>query len=167
MNPWIPVLLGSLIVLSGCHRAPAAPSPGTEAASSAQAFPTITVYKNATCGCCEGWIEHLREAGFTVTAHDMDNLASVKERVGVPYGMGSCHTAEVDGYFIEGHVPAQDLKRLLVERPKAKGLVVPGMPIGSPGMEDPSGRVDAYAVMIIDTDGKPSVYARHGEGGRP
>ena len=92
----------------------------------------------------------------------MNDLGAIKERVGIPYGMGSCHTAEVDGYFVEGHVPAEDIKRLLHERPDAKGLVVPGMPAGSPGMEVPSGQVDRYEVILVGKDGKTSVFATHG-----
>jgi len=88
----------------------------------------------------------------------------VKQRVGIPYGKGACHTAEVDGYFVEGHVPIDDVKRLLRERPDAKGLTVPGMPMGSPGMEVPSGQVQPYAVLLVARDGSTSVYSRHGTG---
>lgn len=133
-----------------------------EVAVAAAAAPAVVVNKTPTCGCCGVWVKHLQAAGFTVKVNDLENLAPIKERVGVPFGMGSCHTAEVDGYFIEGHVPADDIKRLLRERPKAKGLVVPGMPAGSPGMEVPSGRVDRYDVMLIGSDGKPTVFATHG-----
>jgi hypothetical protein len=123
----------------------------------------MVVYKSATCGCCKLWVQHLSEAGFSVEANDVDNMQPVKERVGVPYGMGSCHTAEVGGYFVEGHVPAEDVKRLLRERPNAKGLTVPGMPSGSPGMEVPSGSVQPYEVLLVAKDGSTSVFARHGQ----
>jgi hypothetical protein len=131
-------------------------------ATAASTTPTIVVNKTPTCGCCGVWVKHLQAAGFTVRVNDLENLAPIKERVGVPYGMGSCHTAEVDGYFVEGHVPADDIKRLLSQRPQAKGLTVPGMPAGSPGMEVPSGRVDRYDVLLVGKDGKTSVYATHG-----
>ena len=124
--------------------------------------PTIVINKTPTCGCCGAWVKHLEQAGFATEVHNMNDLGAVKERVGIPYGMGSCHTAEVDGYFVEGHVPAEDIKRLLHERPDAKGLVVPGMPAGSPGMEVPSGQVDRYEVILVGKDGKTSVFATHG-----
>ena len=133
------------------------------AASAPTAQPAIVVNKTPTCGCCGVWVKHLQAAGFQVQVHDHENLAPIKERVGVPFGMGSCHTAEVDGYFIEGHVPADDIKRLLREKPAAKGLTVPGMPAGSPGMEVPSGRVDRYDVLLVGKDGKTTVFATHGE----
>lgn len=139
------------VMLAGC-------SPSTAETS----LPLVKVHKNATCGCCKIWVDRLRAAGFQVEAIDVDNLNAVKQRVGLPYGMGSCHTAEVDGYFVEGHVPVEDIKRLLRERPKAKGLAVPGMPVGSPGMEVPSGEVQPYDVMLVGPDGKATVYSHHG-----
>jgi hypothetical protein len=138
------------IVLSGCSQSTAE-----------TALPGVTVYKSASCGCCKIWVERLRAAGFEVQTHDVDNLNSVKQRVGIPYGMGSCHTAEVDGYFVEGHVPVEDIKRLLRERPKAKGITVPGMPAGSPGMELPSGKTEKYDVLLVAPDGSTSVFAQH------
>jgi len=132
------------------------------AAAASVATPMIIVNKTPTCGCCGLWVKHLQAAGFAVQVHDLENLAPIKERVGVPYGMGSCHTAEAGGYFIEGHVPAEDIKRLLSEKPAAKGLTVPGMPAGSPGMEVPSGRIDRYDVLLVDKQGKTSVFATHG-----
>lgn len=131
--------------------------------AAAAATPTVIVNKTPTCGCCGAWVKHLQTAGFAVQVHDLENLAPIKERLGVSYGMGSCHTAEVAGYFVEGHVPAEDIKRLLSDRPEAKGLAVPGMPAGSPGMEVASGRVDRYDVMLIGKDGKASVFAVHGD----
>jgi hypothetical protein len=126
------------------------------------AGPRVVVYKSESCGCCKLWVQHLQQAGFSTEVHNVDNLGPIKERVGVPAGKGSCHTGEVGGYFIEGHVPAQDVKRLLREKPAAKGLTVPGMPLGSPGMEVPSGQVDAYEVLLVAKDGSTSVFARHG-----
>lgn len=129
--------------------------------SAIAAGPLVVVHKNASCGCCDGWVSHMRKAGFDVQVRNVDNMSPVKERVGVPYGKGSCHTAEVAGYFIEGHVPASDVKRLLAEKPAAKGLVLPGMPLGSPGMEMPDGRKQAYTVELVGRDGATSAYAKH------
>ena len=122
----------------------------------------VIVHKSEGCICCEAWVKHLQGAGFTVRVIEESNLGPIKEQVGVPVGKGSCHTAEVQGYFLEGHVPASDLQRLLRERPKAKGLVVPGMPPGSPGMEVPSGRFAAYEVLLVALDGTTTVFAKHG-----
>lgn len=127
---------------------------GARAANTA----TIDVYKSATCGCCEDWITHLRKNGFTVNAHDVANPSDYREKFGMPRELGSCHTGMVQGYALEGHVPAADVKRLLAERPKAIGLAVPSMPMGSPGMEGP--RADAYDVFLVQANGRRSVY-RH------
>jgi hypothetical protein len=137
-------------------------SPLVARAADSAAGPRVVVYKSESCGCCKLWVQHLEQAGFSTEVHDVGNLGPIKERVGVPAGKGSCHTAEVGGYFLEGHVPAQDVKRLLREKPAAKGLTVPGMPLGSPGMEVPSGQVDAYEVLLVAKDGSTSVFARHG-----
>lgn len=126
-------------------------------------LPSVTVYKSPSCGCCRLWVQHLVRAGFPVQVKNVGNMNPVKQRVGIPVGLGSCHTAEVGGYFVEGHVPAQDIKRLLREHPRAKGLVVPGMPAGSPGMEVPSGQVRPYEVLLVADDGKTSSFARHGQ----
>jgi len=131
-------------------------------AAAGSATPRVVVHKSDSCGCCKLWVQHLLDAGFNVEAHDVDNLAEIKQRVGVPPAKGSCHTAEVSGYFIEGHVPATDIKRLLREKPSAKGLTVPGMPAGSPGMEVPSGQVAPYDVLLVAKDGSTSVFAHHG-----
>lgn len=143
--------IGAMFV-AGCTRA---------AEPAGRTGPLVTVYKNESCGCCKAWVEHLQQAGFAVQAHDLDNLGPIKERVGIPVAMGSCHTAEVEGYFVEGHVPAPDIQRLLREKPTAKGLTVPGMPAGSPGMELPSGKTQAYDVFLIAKDGTRSVYEHH------
>ena len=134
---------------------------GCSKTTGASRGPLIVVFKNESCGCCKLWVAHLESAGFTAQVHDIDNLGPIKERVGVPYGMGACHTAEVGDYFVEGHVPAQDIERLLREKPDAKGLTVPGMPMGSPGMEVPSHQVQAYDVLLVAKDGTTSVYAHH------
>ena len=104
-------------------------------ASAAAPKPAINVSKDPNCGCCTGWVEHLRNNGFTATVTDTKDMPAVKTRLGVPEKLASCHTAEIAGYVIEGHVPAHAINRLLAEKPKARGLAVPGMPIGSPGME--------------------------------
>ncbi len=122
--------------------------------------PVIEVYKSANCGCCHLWVEHLRASGFTVKARDVANPSDYREKFGVPNELGSCHTGFVAGYALEGHVPAQEIKRLLAERPKAKGLAVPGMPLGSPGME--GSRKDSYDVILIQADGRHKVYRHYG-----
>jgi hypothetical protein len=111
---------------------------------------TIQVYKTPTCGCCTKWIEHLRADGFTVEATNMSDLAALKAMNGVSTELSSCHTALVEGYVLEGHVPASDVRKLLAERPQIAGLAVPGMPMGSPGMEHPDPkRHEAYDVLAF------------------
>ncbi|KHF25104.1 metal-binding protein [Solemya velum gill symbiont] len=119
----------------------------------------VIVYKSPTCGCCNEWVDHLRSNGFTVSTRDRSNMQPIKQEFGVQAGLQSCHTATVDGYFIEGHVPAKDIKRLLSEKPEISGLTVPGMPMGSPGME--GHRKDSYAVLEVDPDNNTSVYAQY------
>jgi hypothetical protein len=132
----------------------------TSAAWAGPAAPVIDVYKSPTCGCCTNWIDHLKANGFTVRSYDTTDVARHKARLGIPAGYDSCHTAEVGGYVIEGHVPAKDIKRLLREKPQARGLTVPGMPIGSPGMEQ-GGHKDPYEVILLDENGAPRVYSRY------
>lgn len=125
--------------------------------------PRLEVWKSPTCGCCGDWIAHMREAGFEVEIHDTGNTAA-RARLGLPSRYGSCHTATIDGYVIEGHVPAADVVRLLRERPKALGLAVPGMPIGSPGMDGPEygGRKDPYDTLLVERGGGGHrVFAAH------
>ncbi|KGM51612.1 hypothetical protein N792_07940 [Lysobacter concretionis Ko07 = DSM 16239] len=143
------------------HPAPDAPVQSPVPAQSA--LPLMVVSKSPNCGCCQLWVEHMEHAGFTVQVVNTNNVNAIKERVGIPYGKGSCHTAEVDGYFVEGHIPADDIKRLLTERPEGKGLVVPGMPAGSPGMELPDGRVQPYVVELVAYDGTTSAFAHHAD----
>lgn len=121
----------------------------------------IIVYKSPTCGCCNKWITHLEQNGFKVKSEDMRNVTPKKIEFGITPQNASCHTAVINGYVVEGHVPAKDIKRLLKEKPKnIKGLTVPGMPIGSPGMEQ-GDRKDPYNVMAIGKDGRTSVYSRY------
>jgi hypothetical protein len=144
------------ILSSGCGEADAAPEGAYQVASN-QELPTVLVYKTPTCGCCNGWIEHLQAAGFTVDARDVRDIMTVKQDGGVPVSMSSCHTAIVDGYVVEGHVPAEQVKRLLAERPEVAGIAVPGMPIGSPGMEGPGAQ--PYEVLSFTHDGHAEVFA--------
>jgi hypothetical protein len=123
------------------------------------AGPKISVFKTATCGCCAKWVEHLKAAGFDVEVQNVPSTAEYRQKYGVPEQLQSCHTAVVGGYSIEGHVPVREIQRLLKSGVKAKGLAVPGMPAGSPGMEGP--RSDAYSVLLFDAAGKTSVYQRY------
>jgi hypothetical protein len=122
--------------------------------------PSVTVYKTPTCGCCSKWVKHLEDHGFSVQTHDLPDLSSLKRQNGVPWQLASCHTAIVDGYVIEGHVPAEDIERLLDLSPSVSGLAVPGMPIGSPGMEGPN--PEAYRVLSFDRAGAVEVFSSHG-----
>jgi hypothetical protein len=135
----------------------------TSTPGATEALPRMVIHKSPYCGCCEQWVEHVKRAGFDVEVREMDNLGPIKEALGVPAGAGSCHTAEVGGYFVEGHVPAQDIKRLLADQPAARGLAAPGMPLGSPGMPVPAGQEQPYEVLLIGADGSATVYARHGD----
>lgn len=123
------------------------------------AQPVIEVYKTATCGCCKGWVKHLEDSGFKVKAHDVENPGDYRQKFGIPNELGSCHSARVGGYALEGHVPAADVKRLLASKPKATGLAVPAMPLGSPGMEGP--RKDPYDVFLVKKDGSTTVFQHH------
>lgn len=119
----------------------------------------IQVWKDPSCGCCNAWIDHLQDNGFTVAAYDEGNNGA-RHRLGLPRQYASCHTALVQGYVIEGHVPAADIQRLLRDKPHALGLAVPGMPVGSPGMDGPvyNGRRDPYDVLLVQQDGSASVF---------
>lgn len=119
----------------------------------------VTVYKSPWCGCCGGWVDHMRDNGFSVTVHETEDLDPIRAEHGVSDELMSCHTAVVDGYTIEGHVPAADVARLLREKPEARGLAVPGMPAGSPGMEA-AGR-EPYDVLLFADDGDANVFASH------
>ena len=121
---------------------------------------TIEVVKSPYCGCCSQWVEHLRAHGFTVRVSETEDLDTVARGRGVPDALRSCHTASVEGYIIEGHVPAADIDRLLRERPRATGLAVPGMPIGSPGMEQ-GNRRQPYATILFHRDGRRELFAQH------
>ncbi len=126
-------------------------------ATDAQELPAITVYKSPTCGCCAKWVDHLEADEFDVKSIDTQNVQDAKTKYGVPEDLASCHTALVDGYVVEGHVPADVVKKMLAERPEIVGLAVPGMPMGSPGME--GSRVDNYDIIAFQKDGTRSVFA--------
>ena len=123
------------------------------------AAPVIDVYKSESCGCCAAWVEHLKANGFKTRVANVATPSDYRERGGIPNELGSCHTALVGGYAIEGHVPAAEIKRLLAAKPRAKGLAVPAMPLGSPGMEGP--RKDAYDVLLVQADGSTKVFKHY------
>lgn len=122
---------------------------------------TITVYKDPNCGCCSGWVAHLAAAGFTTKVVETTDRSALQSRLNLSAETASCHTAQVEQYLIEGHVPASDIERLLKEGPDARGLVVPGMPVGSPGMEAPDGSSEPYDVLLVKADGSTAVFTHH------
>lgn len=121
----------------------------------------ITVYKSSSCGCCTKWVDHLQENGFVPAVHDEEEMNALKDRLGVPEAVRSCHTAQADGYLIEGHVPASDIRRLLAERPKAAGLAVPGMPSTTPGMAPAGVKTGGFEVVAFQSGGATQTFARH------
>jgi hypothetical protein len=126
----------------------------------AEVLPRMTVTKDPSCGCCGAWVEHVRKAGFPVEVIESAEVNRLKVRLGVPQALASCHTAEIGGYVIEGHVPADAIKRLLAEKPQAKGLAVPGMPVGSPGMEVEGVEDDTYDVVLFGPAGQ-TTFSRY------
>ncbi len=166
-------LVLSTLTLSACANADASPEAGRAdaapqmvvatatpvSAASPQELPTILVYKTSTCLCCQGWVEHLRAEGFAVDARDVSpqDLMRVKMDGGIPGPMSSCHSAIVDGYMVEGHVPADQIRQLLAERPEIAGIGVPGMPVGSPGMEGPNAQ--PYQVLSFTHGGQTAIFA--------
>src|SRR3954447_2577130 len=128
----------------------------------AAAAPTvITVYKSRSCGCCAKWVDHLTSEGFKPQVHDEEDMDQLKDQLGVPQPLRSCHTALVAGYLIEGHVPAGDIRKLLSDRPKAAGLAVPGMPAGTPGMAESDSAIGGFEVLAFQSDGSTRSFARH------
>jgi hypothetical protein len=121
---------------------------------------TLVVAKSPTCGCCNEWVKHMRASGFAVTVRDVSDVTPIARRLRVPDRLRSCHTALIGGYVIEGHVPASDVKRVLKERPRAAGLAVAGMPMGSPGMDHGGGK-EPYKTILFDRAGKSRVFAAH------
>ncbi|HEX5803441.1 MAG TPA: DUF411 domain-containing protein [Azospira sp.] len=132
---------------------------GAWAQAAHSAGEAVEVFKSPYCGCCTEWVEHLRQNGFTVTTRDVDDVPAARKKLGMPEQFGSCHTARIGNYLVEGHVPAADIRRLLKEKPKAVGLAVPGMPPGSPGMESP--RAVPYQTLLVQPDGSTRVFAQH------
>lgn len=132
----------------------------TRPAWAAAPLPTVEVFKSPYCGCCGAWVDHMKAAGFAVKVTEVQDTNASRKRLGMPEQYGSCHTATVAGYLLEGHVPAGDVKRLLAARPAAIGLAVPGMPLGSPGMEQ-GDRKDAFKVLLVDKAGRASAYASY------
>ena len=122
---------------------------------------SIQVHLSPSCGCCKAWVKHLEQAGFSPRVIESRDMAASKRAIGVPEKVESCHTAIIDGYFIEGHVPASDIRRLLNEKPAAIGLAVPDMPIGSPGMEVPGVAPEKFETLLVGVDGEVSAYAKH------
>lgn len=144
------LILGAaaLGLAAGCARAAAA---------------ELTVYKTPWCGCCGGWVTHMRRAGFSPKVIELEDLAPVRQKHGIPFTLSSCHTGVIGGYVVEGHVPPADVTRLLRERPKALGLTVPGMPLGSPGMEQPGGAAERFqTLLLLDRSGRTRPFATHG-----
>ena len=138
-----------LALAAGCSQAVAGPR-------------QLTVYKTRDCTCCLGWVAHMKRAGFSAKVIELDDITPVRERFGVPFELSSCHTGVIGGYVVEGHVPAADVVRLLEERPRAVGLLVPGMPFGAPGMEGPGGRREAFdTLLLLDANGRTRLFARH------
>jgi len=161
MRNFLPIALLVLVGVAVAQEPTRPAAQKSEAAKKAE-LPLLIVHKSESCGCCEVWVRHMEQAGFKVEVHNEKNLDPIKRAMGVPANGESCHTAKIDRYFIEGHVPAEDVKRMLAERPNAMGLTVPGMPIGSPGMEQ-GNRRDPYDVLLVQRSGKTSVYAHHGD----
>ncbi len=125
-----------------------------------QPRPSMVVYKTPTCGCCKKWVTHLESAGFTVKTTDLDNLSDIKTQFDIPRKLQSCHTGVIDGYIVEGHVPADVVEKMLREKPDIAGITVPGMPIGSPGMEVEGRPADRYDILAFDKNGETTVYAQ-------
>lgn len=146
----------SQVAQAAPNTASAAAVPAHEAAAE---LPVVHVYKTPTCGCCADWVDHIEAAGFKTEVQDLSSLAPVKQRLGVPHDLESCHTAIVGDYVVEGHVPASTMIRMLREKPAIAGIAVPGMPMGSPGMEGPW--KDAYDVVTFSRDGGRTVYESH------
>lgn len=138
---------------------PATSATPAVATPAAAGEPTLVVYKTPSCGCCRGWVKAMESSGFKVEVHDLDDLAATKHAAGVPDELQACHTARIGGYVVEGHVPAEDIRRLLAERPDIAGIAAPGMPMGSPGME--GAYKDRYDVITFGGNGRQAVFASH------
>lgn len=153
-SPQILALAAALVTISLTTAAVRSGSPIPPAKK-----PTITVYKDPSCGCCKNWIAYLARHGYTVVAKDTPDMTEIKHSLGVPAGLTACHTAVVNGYIVEGHVSAEDIDRLLAQKPTIAGIAVPGMPMSSPGMDGP--RTQGYQVISFDKTGHTKVFANH------
>ncbi|MFE4108508.1 DUF411 domain-containing protein [Almyronema epifaneia] len=154
-------LVSTGVAATGCSLAQGPNAqPGTQAAKQVAMTSEITVFRSPTCGCCGQWIEHMEAAGFTVKDDLTEDMTAIKEQYGVPANLASCHTTIVDDYVVEGHIPAEDVQRLLVEKPDVAGIAVPGMPIGSPGMES-GDYVEPYTVFSFTESGETAAFAEH------
>ena len=132
---------------------------GLVAASAVFAKDVVEVYKSPYCGCCTHWVEYMKRNGFEVKVTDVDNVDAARKQLGMPQKYGACHTAKVGGYLVEGHVPAEDVRKLLAQKPKALGIAVPAMPPGSPGM--PSDKPVPYDTLLVQHDGGSKIFSRH------
>jgi hypothetical protein len=150
------------VLLAGCA-ASANEQGAAEQTTGEQAVREMVVYQSPTCGCCSDWVGYVEEHGYTVTMEDVQDLGAVKAEYNIPTTMQSCHTAVIDGYVVEGHVPIEDIERLLSERPDVAGIAVPGMPVGSPGMEVDGVEPQPFDVVIFDTAGNTEVYSTHNQ----
>jgi hypothetical protein len=148
------------VLLAGCA-APANDQAAAEQTLGDQAVREMVVYSSPACGCCSDWVGYVEEHGYTVVVENVQDIAVVKEEHNIPQSAWSCHTALVDGYIVEGHVPMEDIERLLAERPDVAGIAVPGMPVGSPGMEVPGTEPQPFAVVTFDAAGNTEVYSTH------
>ncbi|HEX8568641.1 MAG TPA: DUF411 domain-containing protein [Caulobacteraceae bacterium] len=144
--------------LAGCDRAPVAKA---QAQRPIAPRPELVIYKTPSCGCCKGWVTHMTRAGYPTRVVELEDLAPIRQKHGVPFPLSSCHTGVVGGYVVEGHVPPADVDRLLAEKPKALGITVPGMPLGSPGMESPTGESEPYDTLLLLQDGGTRVFVHH------
>jgi hypothetical protein len=141
------------------HRALLFAAALSSASALAQSAATVDIYKSPYCGCCVKWVAHMRNSGFKVDVHEVDDVPAARKKLGMPDQLGSCHTSRIGAYVVEGHVPAADIAHLLKERPKALGLAVPSMPPGSPGMDIPNS--PPYETLLVQADGSTRVFAKH------
>jgi hypothetical protein len=154
-----PLLITRRAVIMACGVIAAA---RISSAASGKPAPAMKVYRNPGCGCCEKWVTKMRTEGFAATIEDRDDLDQMKKKLGIPDDLAACHTGLVAGYVLEGHVPVDDVRRLLRERPAALGLAVPGMPVGSPGMEGEDGTTEPFVVWLFEKNGERRQFAKHG-----
>lgn len=155
------ILIAAGFILAGCSQIGPKLAETEQTEANSGYVKAITVYKSPTCGCCSLWEQHLRKAGFEVTSKPTDDMSAIRKQYGVPEKMQSCHTAIIDGYVIEGHVPADDVKKLLRERPDVVGLAAPGMPPKSPGMQPEGEKPADYDVLSFDRQGNAKVFTSY------